>query len=91
VTEQLAATDAGPLLEYLLCGAKTDLMRAHIGVHILRASLGVQENLRENVSYISLNQTIQWTDNMLGGHPTTLWQLWMIWTRRVQGPGQDRE
>ncbi|KAG2347092.1 hypothetical protein BDR05DRAFT_945481 [Suillus weaverae] len=36
-TEQLAATDAGPLLECPLCGAKTDSMCTHIGVHILWA------------------------------------------------------
>ncbi|KAG2338518.1 hypothetical protein BDR05DRAFT_951816, partial [Suillus weaverae] len=35
-SEQLAATNAGPLLECPLCSGKTDSMHAHIGVHILR-------------------------------------------------------
>ncbi|KAG0697507.1 hypothetical protein DFH29DRAFT_1003682 [Suillus ampliporus] len=34
-SEQLAAAESGPLVDCLLCGAKTDSMRAHVGLHIL--------------------------------------------------------
>lgn len=52
-SEQLAASESGPLSECPLCGNKTDSMRAHVGVHILRASRGVtsiEDNLKEQVS-----------------------------------------
>jgi hypothetical protein len=35
VSERLAASESGPLLECPLCGNKMDLMHAHVGVHIL--------------------------------------------------------
>ncbi|KAG1863130.1 hypothetical protein F4604DRAFT_2030060 [Suillus subluteus] len=48
-SQQLAAAELGPLDDCPLCGVKTDSMRAHIGIHILRASHGIKETLKEEV------------------------------------------
>ncbi|KAG2127740.1 hypothetical protein BD769DRAFT_1387674 [Suillus cothurnatus] len=51
-SKRLAASESGPPSEYPLCGNKTDSMRAHVGIHILRASCGVtsiDNNLKQQV------------------------------------------
>ncbi|KAG1796728.1 uncharacterized protein HD556DRAFT_1441420 [Suillus plorans] len=51
-SKRLAASESGPSSECPLCGNKTDSMRAHVGIHILRASRGVtsiNNNLKQQV------------------------------------------
>jgi hypothetical protein len=54
--EWLAASKAGPLTDCPLCGTRTDSMRAHMGIHILRAFCGVlEDNLKEPVHVLLLS------------------------------------
>ncbi|KAG2123869.1 hypothetical protein DEU56DRAFT_759898 [Suillus clintonianus] len=59
----------GPLEDCLLCGAKTDSMQAHVGLHILQASNSINKTLKEQIQIKILNIL---TPKHPNGHPLPL-------------------